>query len=192
MSHIKRTKLFHMMIIWGVGISSILFPLACSKQKSSLKEDVMRLQSKEIHIPFDSMQCFNGIFPSIPNRNNLKYKLVVYTDSLSCSSCSLKRLFYWEPLIDSLQASIDFVFIFSPKMDEIDRVKETLRLENLNCPVYIDTCSAFTRANPHIPANELMHTFLLNDKDSVILVGNPKSNPKIKELLFKILDGMKQ
>ena len=192
MNHIKRVKLYHVMIIWGVGISSILFPLACSKQKSSLKEDVMRLQSKEIHIPFDSMQCFNGIFPSIPNRNNLKYKLVVYTDSLSCSSCSLKRLFYWEPLIDSLHSSLDFVFIFSPKKDEIVRVKETLRIENLNCPVYIDTCSAFTRANPHIPANELMHTFLLNDKDSVILVGNPKSNPRIKELLFKILDEMKQ
>lgn len=187
-----KTANLYSIIIGGFIITSLLFPVSCSKQKTSVKEDVMQLQSQRVHIPFDSLLCFNAVIPDSSEHRRLKYKLVVYTDSLSCPSCSLKRLFYWEPLIDSLHSSLDFVFIFSPKKDEIVRVKETLRIENLNCPVYIDTCSAFTRANPHIPANELMHTFLLNDKDSVILVGNPQSNPRIKELLFNILDEMKQ
>lgn len=169
------------MLYWG-----------CERKESTLSQDILRLKSQQVHIPFDSLLCFNVVMPDSSEHRHLKYKLVVYTDSLSCSSCSLRNLFYWEPLVDSLQKSIDFVFIFSPKHDEINRVVETLRLENISCPIYIDTCSAFIRANPHIPTNNLMHTFLLNEEDSVVLVGNPQSNPKIKELLFSILEESQQ
>lgn len=187
----KTTNLYSI-IIGGFIITSLLFSVSCNKQKTSIKEDVMQLQSQRVHIPFDSLLCFNAVMPNSSEHRHLKYRLVVYTDSLSCSSCSLRNLFNWEPLVDSLQKSIDFVFIFIPKHDEINRVVETLRLENISCPIYIDTCSYFIRANPHIPSNNLMHTFLLNEKDSVVLVGNPQSNPKIKELLFHILEESKQ
>ena len=187
-----KTANLYSIIIGGFLITSLLFPVSCSKQKTSIKEDVMQLQSQRVHIPFDSLLCFNAVMPDSAEYPRLKYRLVVYTDSLSCSSCSLRNLFYWEPLVDSLQKSIDFVFIFSPKHDEINRVVETLRLENISCPIYIDTCSVFIKKNPHIPSNNLMHTFLLNEKDSVVLVGNPQSNPKIKELLFNILEESKQ
>ena len=188
----KTTKQNHAMVIWIICITISCFFIGCSKEKTSLKMDIQKLQSQKIHIPFDSMLYFNGTLPVATESNLHKYKLVVYTDSLSCSSCSLKGLFYWESLIDSLNASMDFVFIISPKKEEIDKVKETLRLERLDCPVYIDTCSTFIRKNPHIPDNSLMHIFLLNDKDSVVLVGNPQSNPKIKELLLNIIKSNNQ
>lgn len=169
-----------------------MFLGGCDRKKSTLSQEILRLQSQKVNIPFDSMLRFNAL-SSDASENSLKnYKIVIYTDSVSCSSCSIKRLFNWEPLIDSLQESLSFIFIFSPQKEDIERVKQTLLTERLSWPVYIDTCSAFDRRNPHIPDNSLMHTFLLNENDSVVLVGNPQSNPRIKELLFNILYNVKQ
>ena len=36
-----------------------------------------------------------------------------------------------------------------------------------------------------------MHSFLLDENDSVLLVGNPVRNKKIEELFFKILEERK-
>lgn len=179
--------------IWCLTPLCLLLSLVgCSRQKESLKKDIVKLQSRKVNIPLDLMLCFNGLLTTAPNPDKLKFKLIIYTDSVSCFSCSLNRLFYWTPLIDSLKPSIDFVFILSPKANELDKVKDVLRLGNLNYPVYIDTCSAFIKANPHIPDNNLMHTFLLNNKDSVVLVGNPLSTPKIKEILINIIKSDRQ
>jgi len=54
-------------------------------------------------------------------------------------------------------------------------------------PVFVDSCYAFTRINPFIPHNTIMHTFLLNQNDSIVLVGNPLRNKKIEELVQKII-----
>ena len=46
--------------------------------------------------------------------------------------------------------------------------------------------------DPHIPSNPLLHSFLLDENDSVLLVGNPVRNKKIEELFFKILEERKK
>lgn len=171
---------------------ALVMGIACSKSGDSIKENIMLLQSRKIHIPYTSLQKYCSNEDKITLIDNWAYKLVIYTDSASCSSCALKRLPDWLPLVDSLSSKIDILFIFSPTKDNLEKLKETLLLENITYPIYIDTCSAFIRANPHIPSNNLMHTFLLNEEDSVVLVGNPQSNPKIKELLFNILEESKQ
>lgn len=42
--------------------------------------------------------------------------------------------------------------------------------------------------NPHIPENKLLHTFLLDEDNKVILAGNPIFNYQIEKMLFKRLD----
>lgn len=44
------------------------------------------------------------------------------------------------------------------------------------------------KENNHIPSESLFHTFLINKYDSIVLVGNPVKNRKIKELLNVILE----
>jgi hypothetical protein len=48
--------------------------------------------------------------------------------------------------------------------------------------VFYDLDGSFERLNPHLPPDEQLHTFLLNEKNKVILVGNPSYNKKLKDL----------
>lgn len=45
----------------------------------------------------------------------------------------------------------------------------------------------FPQYNPHIPTNKVLHTFLLDENNKVILAGNPLFNPRIEALLFQKL-----
>jgi hypothetical protein len=51
---------------------------------------------------------------------------------------------------------------------------------------------SFRRANPHIPDDPLFHTFVLNEQDSVVLVGDPFKNEKMEKLLLKVIEKEKQ
>ena len=54
--------------------------------------------------------------------------------------------------------------------------------------VYLDTCNAFLQANPHVPENTLFHTFVLDEKDKVVLIGDPFKNKKMERLLLKVIE----
>ena len=41
--------------------------------------------------------------------------------------------------------------------------------------------------NPHLPKNKALHTFLLDENNNVILVGDPLHNKKIEEMFYKIV-----
>lgn len=42
--------------------------------------------------------------------------------------------------------------------------------------------------NPHLPKNKALHTFLLDENNNVILVGNPLHNKKIEKIFYKIVE----
>lgn len=44
------------------------------------------------------------------------------------------------------------------------------------------------KKNPHIPSEQIFHVFLLDENNDVILVDNPKFNPKVEEMLLAILE----
>lgn len=60
---------------------------------------------------------------------------------------------------------------------------------NFDYPILIDTLGEFERLNPHLPKNQALHTFLLDENNRVILVGNPLRNKKIKEMFYKRVEG---
>jgi hypothetical protein len=47
---------------------------------------------------------------------------------------------------------------------------------------------SFERLNPHLPANEQFHTFLLNEENKVVLAGSPVHNEKLKKLYLAELN----
>lgn len=57
----------------------------------------------------------------------------------------------------------------------------------VNYPVYIDTQGVFQQNNPHLSKNKLLHTFLLDENNNVILVGNPVRNLRVKDLYDKAI-----
>jgi len=116
-------------------------------------------------------------------------RMIIFIDSTECSSCVMKSLHEWNELFYlEDKGKVIFYFIFSPKRGTSQDICSAFHSSGLNHPIYVDTCNVFLRANPHIPSNPIMHSFLLDENDSVLLVGNPVRNKKIEELFFKILE----
>lgn len=42
--------------------------------------------------------------------------------------------------------------------------------------------------NPNIPSESMFHTFLLDENNKVILIGNPMVNKQIEEMLVLIVE----
>ena len=54
--------------------------------------------------------------------------------------------------------------------------------------LFIDSVNVFMEANPNIPSESMFHTFLLDDNNKVILVGNPIFNKQIDDMMLSIVE----
>ena len=154
--------------------------------KNKIKHQLNALYENPIIVPSEMMELVRGF--NEKDRNRCKHRFVVYMDSTRCSSCAIKRVRDWELLREDLNEEVDLVFIFAPKEEEYEKVKGALSKETISADVYVDKKHAFIRENPYIPSTHKMHVFLLTPKDSVILVGNPLNNNKIRRMLYDVLE----
>lgn len=122
----------------------------------------------------------------IPQSN---YKVLIYVDSLGCTSCKL-QLNKWKELVaytDSVtNGTIPFLFVFHPK--DRKEISYLLKREGIKFPVCIDTNDALNKLNK-FPADMTFQTFLLDRNNKVTVLGNPIHNLAIKELYLKQITG---
>lgn len=121
-------------------------------------------------------------------------RLVVWFDSLGCSSCRINRMHEWNDVVqfaEGMGDRFDPVFIFSPKAADRHSVRIALRTAFFEYPVYIDEDGMFPKNNPQLPTDERMHTFLLNADNKVVLVGSPVGNEALWELYKEQIRGFK-
>lgn len=167
------------------------FGFACTSESQQLKQSLVNLQSAPITVNTNKMIVyFDGDTIINPTFQSDAMKMVFYVDSALCNSCNMKRLHEWHPIIDKAKEcndNVDFFFIFSPSKKDIRSTKMTVKNSILENTIYLDTLGLFRQANPHIPSNPNLHTFLLDKDNNVVLVGNPLTNPKIKEMFFKLI-----
>lgn len=167
-------------------IISVLF-LSC-KNKNATMEQIARMQSDVVVLPLDSMNN-TGVSPCVPRLDG--YKFIVYSDSSDCSSCSLRKLYQWDELSELSKRygdGVQFIFIFSPSKKNQGLFELAIRNVLSSSLIYMDTINIFSRLNPHIPGERRFHTFLLDEDNNVLLVGNPLENEKIKELFWQIVE----
>lgn len=168
----------------------LLFSFWGCEGRNDLKNDLMALKTQSVYLPLDSMECIceshNDTFPIIR-----QLKFVVFTDSMECSACRLKRMYMWDSLMEEnvkRNIPIKFYFIFSPSKKDLGALYFTMSTIPLSGSIYVDTTNAFLMANPHIPQNPIMRTFLLDEDNNVLLVGNPLENKKIEKLFWQIVE----
>jgi len=117
--------------------------------------------------------------------SNALMKMVVWYDSIVCSSCHIQQIHEWNEIVqyaDSIGDVFDLVFIFSSKARDLYNVNIAMRKAVFKHPVYIDKGNYFHKNNPDIPSDNRLHTFLLDVNNKVILVGNPLYNKTLWEL----------
>ena len=175
-----------------IGVLFILLCFLSCTDKKKVKDEIMQLQSYPIRLSFDKMQCmWNGEDTTVSKKvYEPPLKLVVYSDTSACSSCKLKTMHLWDEFIKELQPyskNASLLFIFSPAKKDLDRFYLSMKTMAPLLPMYVDTIGIFAHDNPHVPQNAIYHTFLLDENNHVILVGDPSRNERIEELFWKIV-----
>lgn len=181
------------MIIISILFFCLVMLIGCDSRVAPFKEDIVALQSRPLHLPLESMTAMKtcGTDSVMQVRQAEVMKLVVYTDTADCSSCVLKKMYKWNGILKKMEfyeGRIQAYFIFRPLPKDMGVFYMSMKQFTPSCPVYLDSLGVLEKANPHIPSNPDLHTFLLDEDNNVLLVGSPIWNEKIKEMFWQIVE----
>ena len=163
-----------------------IFLSACQdKQKEIITLLVKEWQGKQILFPENMVftrfasDTTNFVIPTSD------YKVLVFVDSIGCTSCKL-QLSRWKEFIrytDSIsQKNIPFLFFF--QFDDQWEIHSLLIRENFDKPICLDRSDSLNQHN-HFPKDIRFQVFLLDKNNKVVVIGNPVHNPNVKELYLE-------
>lgn len=160
---------------------------SCNKERA-VRDDIIRLKSRPITLSCNSMRLIShenkvDTFPK-------QFYWVVYSDSVDCSTCRLTNLLHWGDFIYKVKesaADVGFRFIFSPSDEDMGAFMCTAGTLKLSSQIYLDSSNVFARQNPHVPNDVLFHTFLMDGKGNVLLVGDPVRNSEVNKLFWELI-----
>ena len=117
------------------------------------------------------------------------YKVLIYVDSIGCTSCKL-QLHKWKELIEytdsATQGKVPFLFFLHPK--DTKEICYLLKRDGFDRPICIDLEDQLNKLNK-FPANMTFQTFLLDKDNKVAVLGNPVHNTAVKDLYLKQITG---
>lgn len=164
--------------------SFILLALSSCKD-NALKKELKRLSQLEIKIP-NIEQCMYGGKDTVMHiTNDALARMVIFYDSTVCSSCQVSRIWEWEDVVGLSKATngkFAPVFVFNPPKGKVNELRIALKSYPFKYPIFIDEDGEFVKQNPELPANTLLHTFLIDKNNNVTLVGKPTGNDQLWEL----------
>ena len=173
-----------MKIIRYMTLTALVFISACGKNKFA--DDILKMQSRPIDMSVcEESSCYEAGIERGYNGRDSAYKLVIYIDSFSCSPCFISHMYEYEEIAKEFDSvGIRTVFIFEPQQDKEEDVRSSLRQQAYPFLGIVVRNGGFASANPHLPSSSLLHSFLLDERNEVIVVGNPVRNERIKELML--------
>lgn len=173
----------------------MLFVILCFSCKETDKDLIIKLvnewEGKKILIPSQTLFISYGDSLIPKDRSHKDYTVITYVDSIGCISCKL-QLNKWKEFMYELDSiaknNISYLFIFHPKKRDNKELIDLLKRTHFIYPVCIDESDSINKLN-HFPSDIMFQTFLVNNDNKVIAIGNPIHNPKIKELYKNIISG---
>ena len=164
-----------------------LLTYSCSSG-DEMKRQLEKMYGTPVSISLDSMKYWHPTDEDYSSKKeNSMLTLVVYSDTADCSLCYLQHLELWNDFVKmekEYDGIIRFLFIIEARDGEANNLYRQLRHTNLKHCIYVDGNRVFSKNNPQIPPNSFFHTFLLDELNNIILVGNPIKNEAI-EKIFK-------
>lgn len=90
---------------------------------------------------------------------------------------------------EDMSELVNFQFYFQPK--DAKELQYLFRRDAFSYPSYLDANSELNRLN-NMPTDDRFQTFLLDEENKVVLIGNPTNNPKVWDLYKQLIKGEKQ
>ena len=151
-----------------IGIILCLF-VACTNRNQQFAKEMKALQSKEIKLPSKGLVLLQSTELHEVEMNEKALKLVIYTDSVGCTSCAINQINLWDSFIDyanQFNNQLRFYFIFSPVKKDLNSIKLAIANSMFEYPIVLDTLREFEKLNPHLPKNRSFHSFLLDKNNN--------------------------
>ncbi len=176
-----------------IAMVLIACAISCKENKKAAVEKlVTEWIGKEVIFPVESNCTYMGKDTICPNLSSAPYKILVYTDSMGCTSCKL-NLHVWKVYMEEVAANmpgrVDFLFYFQPKDQR--ELEYLLRRERLEHPVFIDDKGELNQINK-FPKGMEYQCFLLDRDNKVSSIGNPALNPQIWEIYKQVIKNAKE
>lgn len=161
---------------------------SCGKKKFA--DEILKMQSRPIDMtPCEDAYCYEDGKEVYYDNQGSTYKLVIFIDSLSCSPCFVSHMLdYMGTVVDFDSVGVNTLFIFEPKGEQKEHLVSSLKELGHPIRTIIVPNGKFSSANPHLPSSPVLHSFLLNGNNEVMVVGNPAKNAQIKELMLNSLE----
>jgi len=177
---IKRTYTTRIIII-AITFGAVCFSSCKDQRRKNAVKIVKEWTGKEISFPEGLTCTFMGRDTTCVDLYGDNYKVLLYVDSIGCTSCRL-NLSDWKRIIDESDSIFitkpEFVFVFQPKKRLEKELHYILRSKGFRHPVFVDKENEFNEINI-FPSNPDYQCFLLNKNNKVVMVGNPSHNTEI-------------
>lgn len=165
----------------------LLFASCQNSDKSRIARMIDEWDGKEIIYPDDLVFTTMGEDTAKWFLKDSRYTIVTYADSIGCMGCKLK-LPAWKDFISYLDSvsdhAVKVIFILHPRDEK--EMAHLIKYNNFLYPVCLDTNDSFNKINK-IPSNLAFQTFLLDNKNKVIAIGNPIHNPNVRTLYLNLI-----
>ena len=185
-------KINFMRISYSLWVIIPLIIVLCSCKEDKTKQEITQIikewQGKEVVFPENPIFTQFGQ-DTIPYQiSESKYKLLLYVDSVGCTSCIL-QLHKWKSLIEEVDSlsngTVPVLFFFHPK--DLREISYLLKRDDITIPVCIDKKDHLNAIN-NFPTNQSFQCFLLDKDNKVVFVGNPVHNTRIKDMYLSEIE----
>lgn len=172
----------------------VFLAIGCVDKKRKVEKDLLSMQSQHISLCLEGMACTHSendtstVSPKKEEETSFHY--VIYIDSTRCSPCIIDQLFQWNEFIDSTRAEcldVDYFFIVAPKTEQVEDAFLSIESCGLKNDIYVDTAYLFRKMNKGLPQDAKFHSFVINNENKVILVGDALHSSNIRNLFNKII-----
>lgn len=172
-------KYFFYFLILGV---TFLLNGCEDKSKNRIARIVQEWQDKEIVFPRKMVFTKYGKDTVEYELPHSSYKILMYVDSIGCTSCKL-QLHKWKEFIEEVDSltfgTVPVLFFFHPQ--DLREISYLLKRDGIDMPVCIDMADEMNALN-RFPTHQEFQTFLLNEENKVVFIGNPAYNLRVKEM----------
>ena len=169
-----------------IGLISIL----CSYcDNLMIRRNIEIMRSNQVLFP-ESLCCIYGANDEHPSLQDSICKLVIYVDSLECTSCRLSHLYEYNSLSKAATSQGKFMLalIITPSREDCSSIQKEIKHRAYPFDVYVDELGTFMQLNSFIPSSIKYHAFLVNQSNYPIMIGDPTKGNKLNELFHSIID----
>ena len=163
-----------------------LLSFSCMSDTRRAVNEYNRWINTTIELP-ENIVFVRDIFDTVSVKLDSPLKIFSYNDSSGCLNCNLS-LSRWKSFINEIMSlsgdKVTFVQVVS--VTNMLTLKDVIYGSMFHYPLCIDKIDTINKLN-HFSDDYNYRTFLLDEDNRVVLIGNPVQNLKIKDLYIRTI-----